>query len=136
VQSLKRRLAAAVDSAREVDALADALFAALADRSLADDAALPATGVPQPWERALSAAFIAVPDKGYGTRCSTLLITERLADGRCVTRMLERTFDAAGDATRRVELPDWPPQSERTISTWGMPASSNIGPRGAKPARE
>jgi uncharacterized protein with NRDE domain len=47
------------------------LFDALADRTLAPDHALPATGLPLDWERALSAAFIVAP--GYGTRCSSVL---------------------------------------------------------------
>ncbi|MGC7402711.1 NRDE family protein [Pandoraea pneumonica] len=62
----------------------DALSAALAanaddttllrlmrDNTEAPDDALPETGVPHPWEKTLSAAFIASP--AYGTRCTTLL---------------------------------------------------------------
>jgi uncharacterized protein with NRDE domain len=43
----------------------------LHDDTIAADDALPATGVPLDWERALSAAFIRMP--GYGTRSSTLV---------------------------------------------------------------
>ncbi len=66
------------------------LFALLADPAIAPDEHLPATGVPQEWERLLSARFIHAP--GYGTRCSTLLLFHR--DGSI--RLVERTFDDGG----------------------------------------
>lgn len=75
------------------------LFAALADRAQAPDQALPGTGVPIEWERALSAAFIVAP--GYGTRCSTLLA---LAPRR--GRMTERRFDGAGAAAGETTI-EW-----------------------------
>jgi uncharacterized protein with NRDE domain len=71
----------------------DALFALLADRTPADAAAIPTTGLPPDWERALSAPFVV--HGRYGTRCSTVLLVEH--DGR--TTMLERRFDAAGHQT-------------------------------------
>lgn len=64
-------------------------FDALADRSIAPDATLPATGLPLDWERALSAAFIVAP--GYGTRCSSVLALARRRG-----RLAERRFDAQG----------------------------------------
>lgn len=143
-EALKRRVRTAIAAAPDAHRLADALFEALADRRVAADDALPSTGVPPERERALSAAFIDMPEMGYGTRSSTLLIGVAGPDGRLHTHVFERSFDAAvadpAAATRHVELPDWPPRpagvhSERTISTWGMPASSNTGPRAAKPAR-
>ena len=113
VQALKARLRTALvatDSAGSADALAQRLFDALADRALAPDATLPQTGVPLDWERRLSAAFIASPEQRYGTRCSTLVITERSASGP-VTHLWERSFDAAGSvlATRHSRLRAWPP---------------------------
>ena len=66
------------------------LFAVLADRTLAADEALPETGLPLDWERALSAPFVAHPR--YGTRCSSVVLVER--GGRTVA--MERRFDAAG----------------------------------------
>jgi uncharacterized protein with NRDE domain len=47
------------------------LFAALADREAATDAALPRTGVGIEWERRLSSALITGAD--YGTRASTVV---------------------------------------------------------------
>jgi len=87
----------AVDAwaARGGDDLAP-LFAALADRTRARDADLPATGVTLEWERLLSAPFIVSGD--YGTRCSTVLAIGR--DGSA--RFVERSFDARGDATGEV----------------------------------
>ncbi len=49
----------------------EALFAILADDSIAPDKDLPNTGVPLEWERLLSAIFVKSPD--YGTRASTVL---------------------------------------------------------------
>ena len=82
-------------AARGDDDLAP-LFAALADRTRARDADLPATGVPLEWERLLSAPFIV--GDGYGTRCSSVLAIGR--DRRA--RFVERSFDARGEATGEV----------------------------------
>ena len=110
-QALKARLQVAMDNAPTVDDLAARLFGALADRSIAPDDVLPQTGIPMEWERQLSSAFIRTPDAAYGTRCSTLVITERV--GRHpVTHVFERTFNAgAGLALlRRSALRNWPPR--------------------------
>lgn len=111
VTQLKSRLQAAVEGSDSVDALADRLFAALADRTLAADTELPATGIPLELERYLSAAFIRTPDHRYGTRCSTLVITERV-NKRLVTHVLERTFNPGPGLAllRRSTLRDWPPR--------------------------
>lgn len=49
----------------------EAMFDLLADRSLADDAELPDTGIGYEREKLLSAIFIETPV--YGTRCSTVV---------------------------------------------------------------
>jgi len=68
--------AALADNAASAD---DAtLLRLMRDATEAPDDALPETGVPHPWEKTLSAAFIASP--AYGTRCTTLLRYHR--DGR------------------------------------------------------
>jgi uncharacterized protein with NRDE domain len=70
---LKRRLQNQVER-QATDA--PSLLPLLQDRTLADDAELPHTGVPLALERALSATFIATPD--YGTRaCSVLAIHQK-----------------------------------------------------------
>jgi len=63
-------------------------FRLLADRETFPDQQLPDTGIPLEWERALSATFIIAPERGYGTRSSTVLL--RVANGE--TLMVERTF--------------------------------------------
>jgi uncharacterized protein with NRDE domain len=78
------------------DAL-DPLFALLADRTRANDEALPATGVTLEWERLLSSPFIT--SELYGTRCSTVLAMTR--DGHAT--LVERTFDARGAPAGEVE---------------------------------
>jgi uncharacterized protein with NRDE domain len=111
VVDLKRRLRESLEAADSVDRLAHDLFDALGDRSLAADAALPDTGMPKDVERQLSSAFVDMPGRGYGTRCSTLLITERDAAGER-THMLERTYQAdrgAPPRLRRTVVEAWPP---------------------------
>ncbi len=136
------------------DRLIQRLLALLLDDTPADDHLLPRTGLAPERERLLSSTFIRTPDGAYGTRCSTVVVTERVA-GRQTTHVLERSFprSAARPTVRRATLADWPPpprgapsgevprawqaiddddpvgQSARTISTWAMPASSNTGPR-------
>jgi len=68
------------------------LFEILSDRRQAGEATLPDTGVPEEWERLLSAAFIVHP--AYGTRASTVLTIEN--DGHVYFE--ERRFDASGQA--------------------------------------
>jgi len=94
----RERLAAEIDRSGEPEAAG--LFDLLADRRPADDRALPATGMPEDFERAVSAPFVLHPR--YGTRCSTVLLVGH--DGRVVTA--ERRFDAAGRLTgaTRVEF--------------------------------
>ena len=72
------------------------LFELLADRSQAEPATLPSTGVSPEWERLLSSPFIV--DARYGTRCSTVLAIS--VEGKA--RFLERSFDPAGRKTGEV----------------------------------
>jgi uncharacterized protein with NRDE domain len=66
------------------------LFAMLADREQATGTDLPSTGLPEDWERVVSAPFIV--NERYGTRCSSVLLVERT--GRTILQ--ERRFDATG----------------------------------------
>jgi uncharacterized protein with NRDE domain len=69
----------------------DTLWATLAQRHTWPDDALPHTGVPLAWERALSAIWVDHPaqpeapasatDLGYGTRTSALLSVTQAAEG-------------------------------------------------------
>jgi uncharacterized protein with NRDE domain len=109
--ALKARVQTALAAATSTEALTEMLFAALADPSLAPDDALPNTGIALDWERQLSAAFIRMPQARYGTRCSTLVITERQPDGRLLTQVFERSHDGPAAADRRERLLDWPPSA-------------------------
>ncbi len=94
-----------------VEDLANRLFDALADRRVPADDELPDTGVGLEKERMLAPAFIRSPDLQYGTRCSTLVITER-ANRHNITHVLERTFSPNGGMAllRRATLNHWPPR--------------------------
>lgn len=98
-QAVERWLAAGTDDLSP-------LWAALADRTQAEHAELPQTGLTAEWERLLSAAFIQHPE--YGTRCSTVLLLGH--DGRL--QLEERSFDAqgspAGVAEWRLRAQEWP----------------------------
>src|SRR5690606_5103360 len=74
-----------------------ALYAALADRTPAEDASLPDTGIGLARERLLSSPFIVSPD--YGTRGSTVLALH--ADGR--GDLHERRVGPAGMPARHSE---------------------------------
>lgn len=113
LQRLKLRLRDALSIATSADDLAALLFDALADRTIASDDELPHTGIGLERERWLSPAFIESPDGRYGTRCSTLVITERV-NKRSITHVLERSFSPGSKLAvlRRVELKDWPPRYE------------------------
>jgi len=67
------------------------LLELLRDDRPAPDEALPRTGVSLEWERLLSSAFIRAP--GYGTRCSTVILTDRAGH----TTIWEWSWDAAGE---------------------------------------
>jgi len=54
--------------------LIERLFDVLRDAEPAPDERLPSTGVPLEWERLLSPIFIRSPERGYGTRSSTVII--------------------------------------------------------------
>lgn len=107
-EKLKARLAAALAHAASADDLAAALFDALADEEVAPDDRLPDTGVGIEMERNLSPAFIRLPQLGYGTRSSTVVIRE----GRALTLYerthgLERNGSTAMANDRRVTIRDW-----------------------------
>lgn len=111
VERLKAALDAALGTAASADTLASTLFAALADPRRADNHALPDTGVTLALERELSAAWIRTADGRYGTRCSTVVITERTLEG-AVTHVIERSHGAR-PAERRAALHGWPQRPGR-----------------------
>jgi uncharacterized protein with NRDE domain len=126
VERLKAQVRDALALATSLDGLAGQLFDALSDRTPVPDPELPQTGVPLELERQLSTAFILTPDLRYGTRSTTLVITERV-NKRLVTHVLERSFSAGSKLAllRRSTLSDWPPR----YTPDGVPAeSATAGP--------
>jgi uncharacterized protein with NRDE domain len=108
VMQLKQRLAAALDAAPSSHDLADAAFAALADRQCAPDETLPATGLPLERERQASPAFIRIDGRAsgagiYGTRCSTVVIVEQVGAQRLV-QVIERRHDEDGEFSGETAL--------------------------------
>ncbi|PXW98018.1 uncharacterized protein with NRDE domain [Sphaerotilus hippei] len=128
VRRLKADLAAALEDPAEpgAEALAMRLLAALACREGAPDDELPSTGVPLALERELAPVFVRTADGRYGTRCSTVLVTERV--GRTlVTHVWERTFaaDSGMALMRRATLRDWPPRYE--VQPVAVPVAAAAG---------
>ena len=125
VTNLKERVRESVDGAESLDMLAVELFDAMNDRTPAPDEQLPMTGVPHELEKALSPAFIRTPDGAYGTRSTTLVITERV-NKRLVTHVLERTYSPTGGMAllRRSSLKDWPPRYTEEASE--VPAAQGV----------
>lgn len=125
VQGLKAALTAALAGSVTTSALEHALFAALSDRTVAPDDALPDTGVGPERERRLAPAFIRTPDGAYGTRCSTLLVVERHAGGHSV-RYVERQFDVDGRAAgqRGASFGAWPLGAGALPSVHAEPVSA------------
>jgi uncharacterized protein with NRDE domain len=89
VTAARARLEHALAEAQDAEALEGRVLAFLRDRSLASDEILPDTGLPLEWERALSAAFVVLPD--YGTRASTAVVVTEQG-----VRFVERSFGAGG----------------------------------------
>jgi len=117
VQALKARMKGALNECEDADEMAHVLFEALADPTQPPESQLPHTGVSPEWEKLLSSAFIRDANGLYGTRCSTVIVTERV-NKRLVTHVLERTFAAQSNLAllRRVTLRNWPPRHTMTAS--------------------
>ncbi len=107
---LKQRLTPMLHDGNTVAALQAGAWEALADPEPADDARLPATGLPLLRERQLSPAFIRIVGDDpavavYGTRCSTLVVVQQVGRRRTV-HALERTFGSGGEISTEVGY-DW-----------------------------
>jgi uncharacterized protein with NRDE domain len=111
VVSLKSKVLQRVEHAVDVDTLVSQLFDALSDRTPAQDDKHPRTGGARDRERQLSSAFVRIPGEAYGTRCSTLIITERVSR-YLVTHVLERSFGLLDGQTSllRSTIRRWPPR--------------------------
>ena len=96
--AMQTALAQGQSSGDEAD-LSQLLWAALARRERAPLADLPKTGVPAELEHALSSAHVDIPERDYGTRCSTLMwIDGSNGPNKFRVTLWEKTM--GGDATR------------------------------------
>lgn len=112
VRRLRHALAGAIEAHDEARPLTERLLEALADTTGAPDAELPDTGVGLDRERMLAPAFIRSDHGHYGTRCSTVLLGERRAQGWRLA-LTERSFDPGGQAhTERHVVVDLPLRGE------------------------
>ncbi|MBL7944559.1 MAG: NRDE family protein [Flavobacteriales bacterium] len=96
VQRAKAGMERALSSGEGV--LVEDLFALLADPAQAEVGQLPDTGLTPPMERALSSVFIDT--KGYGTRCSTVLLVDRAGQ----VYFEERTWATGAAAVHTFDL--------------------------------
>ncbi len=109
VNHLKQRITPLLASSTSADTLAIAAFEALRNPNLAPDNELPSTGVPLERERQLSAAFIRIQAADssngivYGTRCSTVIVAERV-EAKLRVHVFERRFNEAGDVTGQTNI--------------------------------
>jgi len=88
----------------------DALTTIMMDRQPAPDTELPSTGIPLELERQLSSSFIANPQRGYGTRCTTAIVI----NGQGTARFSEQNYDADTKIISRqvFSFPLFDPQSQ------------------------
>jgi len=62
------------------------LFDVLRDNEKAPENRLPDTSVPKDWELQLSSIFIDIPERGYGTCCSTVLLIDYAQNVRFIEK--------------------------------------------------
>lgn len=117
LQRLKHQVTDFLKADLSPEQLIARLFSALQDPTRAEDADLPDTGIGADKERMLSSIFVRSDDGRYGTRCSTVLVAERV-NRRLVTRVMERSFGPTGvlPDLRQQTLKDWPPLPEANTS--------------------
>ena len=86
---------------------AEGLFALLDDRATATaDEELPRTGIPEEWERVLSAPFVLHPD--YGTRASTVVLLEPSGAGYLAERRFDPRGALLGETQFQLTAGQWP----------------------------
>lgn len=104
---LKQALAQALADAADAVALQARLFTALQNPSRCPPTELPHTGVPADMELGLSSAWVDLPQYGYGTRSSAVLVAEPTGTNTHVT-LWEQTYGVATPAAARQETLRWP----------------------------
>ena len=107
----------------DLQALQTDLWKALGSRERADAADLPATGIPQAREEALSSAFVEMPDYAYGTRSSTLL-TVASGQSDCEVQMEEREYLRDSAIPGIAAEPQW--QQRNELLRWPAASTSSL----------
>ncbi len=111
-QALKAAMGEALAAAERQDsttALAELqthLWSALANRELAVPHELPDTGIDVALEQGLSSAWVDLPSRGYGTRCSTLVWLEAGQGQPLQLHIVEKTW-TAGTTEPSIKTLDW-----------------------------
>ncbi len=115
-QGLKAAMHAALteaEAAGDASALARILWPALANSQRAAIHTLPDTGVAPALEHALSSALIDMPERGYGTLCSTLMwVSAQPSTGSFSATLCEKTIAVqpyeSGEAVEPMVKLTWP----------------------------
>lgn len=111
--ALKAALTRALSRAEKQDhatasaELQSQLWSALADRERAEPTYLPPTGVDATLELGLSSAWVDVPERGYGTRCSSLMWLEAVPSGGLHLHITEKTW-VTDSAEASATALNWP----------------------------
>lgn len=105
--ALKAALAEALTRATVSAELQSQLWSALGDRQRAPATHLPNTGIDTALEHGLSSAWVDLPERGYGTRCSSLVWLEAARSGDLHLHMTEKTWEI-GNALPSVAALHWP----------------------------
>ncbi len=123
VVKLKSAMASALESPSQ-HALERVLWAALSDQERAAVDALPQTGVPLALELALSSARVAIAERNYGTRCTSLIVVtappenQTASSGRCAVSFQEMTYTSPLAAT--------PSPATAAVCTFTLPGKSAL----------
>lgn len=113
-----------LDASPADDGWRQPLLGALTDRQPASEADLPATGLPQAHEQALSAPFVHIPATAYGTRSSLLARWHGPSAGAQLD-LEEWTHDPHRDLAPGGTWSLAHSRYQRiSMATWGMPTSS------------
>lgn len=87
--------------------LQERLWSALTDKQRAEPHDLPRTGIDAELEHGLSSAWVDLPERGYGTRCSSLLWLEAAPSGPSHLNFTEKTW-SSGNALPSSSALRWP----------------------------
>jgi uncharacterized protein with NRDE domain len=105
------------------------LTRALGDDRCAPDHAVPQTGLPPDWERALSSPFVRMPQRRYGTRSSLVVRVFRspTVQTGAPEKDADQGADEQGERRWRVCLDEWTHAHERVETSTDWPTDGTGG---------